>query len=40
MLVGDANAEALAEEIVARNLNVRQVEAMARVRAQNRKDER
>ncbi|MDE2285304.1 MAG: ParB/RepB/Spo0J family partition protein [Hyphomicrobiales bacterium] len=33
MLVGDANAEALAEEIVARNLNVRQVEAMARVRA-------
>jgi ParB family transcriptional regulator, chromosome partitioning protein len=33
MLVGDANAEALAEEIVARDLNVRQVEAMARERA-------
>lgn len=33
MLVGDANAEELAEEIVARDLNVRQVEAMARERA-------
>jgi ParB family chromosome partitioning protein len=33
MLVGEANAEELAEEIVARNLNVRQVEAMARERA-------
>jgi ParB family chromosome partitioning protein len=33
MLVGDANAAELAEEIVARNLNVRQVEAMARERA-------
>ena len=33
MLVGDADAEALAEEIVARDLNVRQVEAMARTRA-------
>src|SRR5271170_4889724 len=30
MLVGQPNAEALAEEIVARSLNVRQVEAMAR----------
>ncbi len=36
MLVGEANAEELAEEIVARNLNVRQVEAMARERAHNR----
>jgi ParB family chromosome partitioning protein len=34
MLVGDADAEALAEDIVARDLNVRQVEAMARERAQ------
>jgi len=33
MLVGDANAKELAEEIVARDLNVRQVEAMARERA-------
>ncbi|MGD0420170.1 MAG: ParB/RepB/Spo0J family partition protein [Xanthobacteraceae bacterium] len=33
MLVGDANAAELAEEIVARKLNVRQVEAMARERA-------
>jgi ParB family chromosome partitioning protein len=33
MLIGDADAEALAEEIVARDLNVRQVEAMARERA-------
>jgi len=33
MLVGDANAKQLAEDIVARNLNVRQVEAMARERA-------
>ena len=33
MLVGEPNAEALAEEIVARGLNVRQVEAMARERA-------
>jgi ParB family chromosome partitioning protein len=33
MLVGEANAEQLAEEIVARELNVRQVEAMARARA-------
>ncbi len=33
MLVGDADAEALAEEIIARDLNVRQVEAMARTRA-------
>ena len=30
MLIGQANAEKLAEEIVARGLNVRQVEAMAR----------
>jgi ParB family transcriptional regulator, chromosome partitioning protein len=30
MLVGAANAEQLAEEIVARGLNVRQVEALAR----------
>ncbi len=35
MLIGDANAEKLAEEIVALNLNVRQVEAMARARASN-----
>ena len=34
MLVGEPNADALAEEIVARELNVRQVEAMARARAQ------
>ena len=34
MLVGEPNAEKLAEEIVARNLNVRDVEAMARERAQ------
>jgi ParB family transcriptional regulator, chromosome partitioning protein len=34
MLVGFADAAALAEEIVARDLNVRQVEAMARERAQ------
>jgi ParB family transcriptional regulator, chromosome partitioning protein len=33
MLVGDSNAAELAEEIVALNLNVRQVEAMARERA-------
>ncbi len=33
MLVGEPNAEELAEEIVARDLNVRQVEAMARERA-------
>jgi ParB family transcriptional regulator, chromosome partitioning protein len=33
MLVGDANAVELAKEIVARDLNVRQVEAMARERA-------
>ncbi len=33
MLVGEPNAEELAEEIVARELNVRQVEAMARERA-------
>ena len=33
MLVGDANAEELAQEIVARDLNVRQVEAIARERA-------
>jgi ParB family chromosome partitioning protein len=36
MLVGESNAEALAEEIVARNLNVREVEAMARDRARQR----
>jgi ParB family transcriptional regulator, chromosome partitioning protein len=35
MLVGEPNAEELAEEIVARSLNVRQVEAMARARAHN-----
>jgi ParB family transcriptional regulator, chromosome partitioning protein len=34
MLVGEPNAEKLADEIVARNLNVRDVEAMARERAQ------
>jgi ParB family chromosome partitioning protein len=34
MLVGEPNAEELAQEIVARDLNVRQVEAMARERAQ------
>jgi ParB family chromosome partitioning protein len=34
MLVGEPNADELAEEIVARELNVRQVEAMARERAQ------
>ena len=34
MLVGEPNAEELADEIVARDLNVRQVEAMARERAQ------
>jgi len=33
MLIGEPNAEELAEEIVARELNVRQVEAMARERA-------
>jgi ParB family chromosome partitioning protein len=33
MLVGAPNAEELAEDIVARNLNVRQVEAMARERS-------
>jgi len=33
MLVGEPNAEELAEEIIARELNVRQVEAMARARA-------
>ncbi len=36
MLIGEPNAEELAEEIVARDLNVRQVEAMARERAQQR----
>ena len=34
MLVGQPNAEKLADEIVARGLNVRQVEALARERAQ------
>jgi ParB family chromosome partitioning protein len=34
MLVGEPNAEELANEIVARDLNVREVEAMARARAQ------
>src|SRR5499427_9865639 len=34
MLIGEPNAEQLAEEIVARDLNVREVEAMARDRAQ------
>src|SRR5271168_2246724 len=33
MLVGEANAEQLAQDIVARDLNVREVEAMARERA-------
>jgi ParB family chromosome partitioning protein len=33
MLIGAPNADELAEDIVARNLNVRQVEAMARERA-------
>jgi len=33
MLIGEPNAEELADEIVALNLNVRQVEAMARERA-------
>src|SRR5271169_559303 len=36
MLIGQPNAEALAEEIVARGLNVRQVEAMARDAGQKR----
>jgi ParB family chromosome partitioning protein len=34
MLIGEPNADALAEEIIARELNVREVEAMARERAQ------
>jgi ParB family transcriptional regulator, chromosome partitioning protein len=34
MLVGEPNADELAEDIIARELNVRQVEAMARARAQ------
>jgi ParB family transcriptional regulator, chromosome partitioning protein len=34
MLIGEPNAERLAEDIVARSLNVREVEAMARARAQ------
>jgi ParB family transcriptional regulator, chromosome partitioning protein len=34
MLIGEANAEELAAEIVARGLNVREVESMARERAQ------
>jgi ParB family transcriptional regulator, chromosome partitioning protein len=34
MLIGEANAEQLAQDIVARDLNVREVEAMARERAQ------
>ena len=34
MLIGEPNAEQLAAEIVARDLNVREVEAMARERAQ------
>jgi len=33
MLIGEPNAEELAQEIVARDLNVREVEAMARARA-------
>ncbi len=37
MLIGAPNAEELAEEIVARDLNVRQVEAMARARAHGKK---
>ncbi len=36
MLVGEPNAEELAQDIVARNLNVREVEAMARDRAHKR----
>jgi len=36
MLIGQPNAEAVAEEIVARGLNVRQVEAMARDTGQKR----
>jgi ParB family transcriptional regulator, chromosome partitioning protein len=35
MIVGEPNAEELADEIVSRDLNVREVEAMARARAQN-----
>ena len=35
MLIGEPNAEQLAAEIVARDLNVREVEAMARERAHN-----
>jgi ParB family chromosome partitioning protein len=34
MLIGEANAEELAADIVARGLNVREVESMARERAQ------
>ncbi|HWW34806.1 MAG TPA: ParB/RepB/Spo0J family partition protein [Xanthobacteraceae bacterium] len=34
MLIGEPNAEQLAQDIVARDLNVREVEAMARERAQ------
>jgi ParB family transcriptional regulator, chromosome partitioning protein len=34
MLIGEPNAELLAQDIVARDLNVREVEAMARERAQ------
>jgi ParB family chromosome partitioning protein len=34
MLIGETNAEQLAQDIVARDLNVREVEAMARERAQ------
>ena len=33
MLIGEPNAEQLAQEIVARDLNVREVEAMARARS-------
>jgi ParB family chromosome partitioning protein len=33
MLIGEPNAEELAQEIIARDLNVREVEAMARARA-------
>jgi ParB family transcriptional regulator, chromosome partitioning protein len=36
MLIGEPNAEQLAEDIVARDLNVREVEAMARERAHKR----
>ena len=39
MLVGEPNADALAEEIVARELNVRQVEAMARERRSQEREE-